>query len=160
GAHLPRADRLLVEARWHEAAHEWKQAVDVWRSLFAFFPDQLEYGLGLAHAQTKGGDAKAALDTLASLRRLPSPAGDDARIDYAAAEAYDLLTDLPNEQAAAHRGAEKAGARGERILAAESMILEGWSRRLQGDAAGAESVFRAAESLFAAVGHRRGVAQV
>jgi tetratricopeptide (TPR) repeat protein len=155
GAHLPRVDRLLVEARGHEAAHEWKKAIDVWRSLFAFFPDQLEYGLGLAHAQTQGNDARAALETIASLRKL----GDDARIDYAAADAYDNLSDPKHEQEAAQKAAQKARARGERILAGESLILEGWARKLQNDRKGAEASFREAESLFSAVGIERGVAQ-
>ena len=159
GAHLPRVDRLLVETRGHEAAHEWKKAIDVWRSLFAFFPDQLEYGLGLAHAQTNGNDARSALETIANLRKLPSPAGDDARIDYAAADAYDTLSDPKHEQEAAHRAADKARAHGERILAAESLILEGWARKLQTDRKGAETNFREAESLFSAVGLVRGVAQ-
>ncbi|MGA9413415.1 MAG: serine/threonine-protein kinase, partial [Terriglobales bacterium] len=82
-ASLSREDRLLIEARYREASKEWDNAADSYRTLFGFFSDNLEYGLLLARAQTRGGKGKEALATVESLRRLPPPVGNDARIDLA-----------------------------------------------------------------------------
>jgi len=47
----------------------------------AFFPDNVEYGLKLGNAQYFGGKAKETLDTIAEMRKLPAPDGNDPRID-------------------------------------------------------------------------------
>ena len=160
GTNLSRADRLTVEARAHELAHEWKQAVDVWMSLHAFFPDQLDYGISLARAQRNSGDARASLETLAQLRKLPRPAGDDPRIDYASAKAYNTLSDLKQYQEVSHRAAEKARALGEHVLAGEALNDEGWAIRMQGrPPAEQAAVFRAALAEFEGIGFARGAAQ-
>ena len=52
---LSREDRLLIEARYREASKEWDNAAQSYRTLFGFFPDNVEYGLSLARAQTRGG---------------------------------------------------------------------------------------------------------
>ncbi|MGC1220835.1 MAG: serine/threonine-protein kinase, partial [Candidatus Sulfotelmatobacter sp.] len=71
-ASLSREDRLLTEARYRETSKEWDNAAESYRTLFGFFPDNLEYGLLLARAQTRGGKGKEALATVESLRRLAS----------------------------------------------------------------------------------------
>jgi tetratricopeptide (TPR) repeat protein len=160
GTHLPRADRLMIEAKVHESKHEWKQAVDVWRSLYAFFPDQIEYGLSLARAQRNGGDAKGSLETLAALRKLPRPVSDDPRIDWVSAKAYNMLSDMKQDEEVSRRAADKARALGEHVLAGEALNELGWSLRQQGrPAAEQEKIFREAESHFLAVGVARGAAQ-
>ena len=79
---LSREDHLLTEARYRETSKEWDNAAENYRTLFGFFPDNLEYGLLLARAQTRGGKGKEALATVESLRKLPPPAGDDSRIEF------------------------------------------------------------------------------
>src|SRR5208282_5280806 len=54
-ASLSREDRLLTEARYRETSKEWDNAAQSYRTLFGFFPDNLEYGLLLARAQALGG---------------------------------------------------------------------------------------------------------
>src|SRR5581483_7642734 len=78
---LPRPDRLLVEGRYHEASKNWDKAIDIYRALFEFYPDSLDYGLALANTQTIAGRGKDALSTIEQLQGLPSPLGDDPRID-------------------------------------------------------------------------------
>ena len=111
-ASLSREDRLLIEARYRETSKEWDNAAEIYRTLFGFFPDNLEYGLLLARAQTRGGKGKEALATLESLRRLPS-AGDDARIDMAASEAWASLGDFKQPDAASTRSASCFNRNGE-----------------------------------------------
>ena len=84
---LSREERLFVEGRYHEFSHEWPKAIEIYRTLTGFFPDNLEYGLRLAASQAAGGSGKDGLATLEELRSLPVPARDDARIDLAEANA-------------------------------------------------------------------------
>src|SRR5262249_45182423 len=48
---LPREERLWVEAQYRESMKQWHEAVELYRSLATFFPDNLDYGLRLADAQ-------------------------------------------------------------------------------------------------------------
>ena len=56
----------------------WKHSIEIYQTLFRFFPDSIDYGLRLARVQQAAGNGKAALATLESLRRLPAPDRDDA----------------------------------------------------------------------------------
>jgi len=71
---LSREDSLLVEARYREATSDWDTAVENYRTLFSFYPDNLNYGLQLSRALSsagKGQDALATVDPAASARRSP-----------------------------------------------------------------------------------------
>ena len=70
-ASLAREDRMWVEGRYHDAMNEHEEAIKTYQSLYSFFPDNLEYGLQLASAQTSAGKGQDALGTIDSLRRLP-----------------------------------------------------------------------------------------
>ena len=82
---LGREERLSVEGTYRETGKEWKEAVGIYETLFRFFPDDLEYGLRLANAQSSAGAPKNALATIETLRKLPGPP--DPRIDLAEAGA-------------------------------------------------------------------------
>ena len=84
---LPREQRLWVEGRYRESTYDWPKAVDVDKTLRDFFPDNLDYGLQSAVAQTAASQGKDALATIADLRKLPAPVRDDPRIDLAEATA-------------------------------------------------------------------------
>ncbi len=79
---LSQEQRLLVEGQYRKTIEDWPKATEAYRSLFNLFPDSLDYGILLASVQIHVSPA-AAMETLAVLRRLPSPMGDDARIDRA-----------------------------------------------------------------------------
>src|SRR5437879_3519642 len=80
-ANLSREERLWVEGRYRETTKEWDKAVEIYRTLFGFFPDNLDYGLRLASVQTFAGKGQNALVTVEALRKLPAPNSDDPRID-------------------------------------------------------------------------------
>jgi eukaryotic-like serine/threonine-protein kinase len=107
---LSQEQRLLVEGQYQRTIEEWPKAVETYRSLFRLFPDNLDYGLLLASAQMHLGPADS-LQTLAVLRHLPPPLGDDARIDMTEASAW-MHTDLTKSRAAAKLAIEKATAQG------------------------------------------------
>jgi eukaryotic-like serine/threonine-protein kinase len=115
---LPQEERLLVDGQYHRAIEDWPKTVEAYRSLFRLFPDSLDYGLLLASAQiyVKPGDA---LQTLGTLRHLPSPAGEDARIDMMDASAW-ISQDLGKAQAAARLAIAKGSAQGSHVLVART----------------------------------------
>ena len=121
---LSREDHALIEARYYEATKNWDKAIEMYRSLFSFFPDSLEYGLYLANAQVGGERANDALTTIAQLRGLSREAKDDPRIDLAEAEAAYLLSDNRHVVAAAETTIKKANASGARLVAARARLLQ------------------------------------
>lgn len=112
--HLSEEQRLLVEGHYQRTILEWTKAIEAYRSLFRLFPDSLDYGLQFASAQMHVSAADA-LQTLASLRRLPPPQGDDARIDMTEASAW-INRDFTKARAAAMRAIEKATLQGSPVI--------------------------------------------
>ncbi len=108
--HLSQEQRLLVEGQYQRTIEDWPKAVETYRALFRLFPDNLDYGLLFASAQMHISPTDS-LQTLAALRRLPSPLGDDARIDVKEASAW-INRDFTKARAAAMLAIEKARAQG------------------------------------------------
>src|SRR5205823_1071820 len=119
---LPREERLSVEGRFHEATRAWDKAIATYRLLWEQWPDNLEYGIRLAMAQTNGAKARDALVTLEALRRLPPPISDDTRIDLEESRASAQLGDLRRQLSAAERAALKAERTGARLLVARALL--------------------------------------
>ena len=104
---------MLTEARYRETWRGWDNAAESYRTLFGFFPDNLEYGLLLARAQRAEEEAKRLWQPWNSLRRL-SWSADDARIDVAASEAWASFGDFKQSQLILSGGAEgKSPERGD-----------------------------------------------
>jgi tetratricopeptide (TPR) repeat protein len=156
---LSREERLTVEARYRETTKEWDRAVDLYRSLWNFFPDNLEYGLRLAAAEERAGKRKEALDTVQALHRLPVPDGQDPRIDLVEAKVAYRLSDFARQRTAAERAAAKAETRGARRLMAEARLEAAEAARSLGESDRALALHREAQAIFAAAGDRSGVAR-
>ncbi|MDT8067082.1 MAG: tetratricopeptide repeat protein [Terriglobia bacterium] len=112
--HLSQEQQLLVEGQYQRTIEEWPEAVETYRSLFRLFPDNLDYGLLFASAQMHLSAADS-LQTLAALRHLPPPLGDDARIDMTEASAW-INRDFTKARAAANLAIEKATAQGSPVI--------------------------------------------
>lgn len=158
-SNLPRADRLLVAARYHEMSKEWAKAIDIYRALFEFFPDSLDYGLALANAQVNSGRGEDAMQTLDMLQKLPLPLRDDPRIDLADARAAESLGDFKRDLASTVRAAEKARAIGASLLLAQARADQTWVLANLGRADEAAAAVNEAERIFSTAGDKRGVAR-
>lgn len=159
-AHLSREDRLNIEARLHEASGERDRAVEIYKALFDFFPDNIDYGLHLVGAQAAAGKSKEALLTVKTLRVLPAPQRDDARIDLAEEDADYRLGDFKNGYALAVRAGEKAQRAGSAALFARARHEQGSTLRLLGDTKGALAAFADAEHFYIQAGNRSSLARV
>ena len=153
---LAREDRMWVEGRYHDAVNEREEAIKTYQSLYSFFPDNLEYGLQLATAQTLAGRPKEALGTIDSLRRLPAPVRDDPRIDRAEATAASELSDYKRQQAAAARAVGKGRQQGARLIVASALLSEGNAWQELGETPKAIAAAEEARTIYAAAGDRGG----
>jgi eukaryotic-like serine/threonine-protein kinase len=151
---LEREQKLLIEGQSEEIAHQWDKAIDNYRTLFQFFPDNLEYGLRLATAETYGSKPQEALATLEQLRKLPAPAKDDPRIEIADAYAASLLGDYKRQLASATRGFEKAQAQGARLQAGRALLMQGKALDSLGQPKDGAAKLEAAEKIFAEAGNQ------
>jgi eukaryotic-like serine/threonine-protein kinase len=153
---LPRAERLLVAARFHQASKQWGEAIEKYRALVEFFPDNLDYGLSLADTQVSSGNSKEAQQTLLMLRKLPSPLGDDARIDMAEARTAESLGDFRGDLQYTSRAVEKARNLGASLLLAQARMDQAWALTNLGRPEDAAAAATEAEHIFARYGDKRG----
>lgn len=153
---LARQERLSIEGGYYETARAWDKAVEIFRTLSASFPENLEYGLRLANAQTHAGQGRAALETIPRLRALAS--GNDPRLDLAESEAALAVSDLARARDAAARAAQAATALGFGILAARAHSLESRIAVTMGEPQRALAAATQAQRLYQDAGHRQGVA--
>ena len=114
---LPRAEQLLVEGDYYESLANHEKAASVYYALFELYPDNVDYGLQLAGAQSIGSHASQARETLAELRRLPPPAGDDPRIDLVEAR---TTLNLPAKLALVRSATSKASLEGKKLIVAQA----------------------------------------
>ena len=153
-AALSREDRLLIEGRYREAALEWDRAAEVYRTLFGFFPDNLDYGLRLASTQTSAGRSKDAMTTVGMLRKLSGLEGNSPRIDLAEARTAGALSDFRRQQVLAASAVTKGKAQGARLLVAGARLLEGTAFANLGDLDHARAAFEDAQQMYVAAGDR------
>jgi tetratricopeptide (TPR) repeat protein len=130
-SNLSREERLFVEARYREVNLEREKAIDLYKSLWGFFPDNIDYGLRLASLQFEVFDKRSSSNpTLAALKRIPGSER-DPRIDLAEVELA-WWGHEPDDQeiakhiAAARRAAEKARAQGVRRVEARARLEESY----------------------------------
>jgi tetratricopeptide (TPR) repeat protein len=157
-AALSREERLAVEGRYRETTREWDKAIEIYRTLYEFFPDNLEYGLRLASAQDSGGKGKEALETLDELRRLPAPVGQDPAIDLMEAMIARLLSESQRGREAAGRAARVALVQGAQHLLARARFEEGSNLQNLGQMDEALTALEEAERLFREADDLQGVA--
>jgi DNA-binding winged helix-turn-helix (wHTH) protein/TolB-like protein/Tfp pilus assembly protein PilF len=156
---LPNEQRLAIEARFHEASREWSKASEIYRSLWTFYPDNLDYGLQLANSFSISGRSAEALATVAALRRLPPPLREDPRIDLQAAQIARRLADPAEELRAATAAAAKGKRLAQSQIVGEALLLQGDALYTMGRPAESLSRYREARGLFAAAGNQAAVAR-
>jgi len=152
---LPREQNLWIEGRYRQIARENEKAIEIYRTLFNFFPDNVRYGLRLASVQ-KGKDALA---TIEALHKMPPPAGDDPSIDVAEADISGTVGELKRQAEAAAKAARKGEALGARLLVGRARITEAKALDQLGERDKALAELTAAKQLLAEVGDRYGEAR-
>jgi eukaryotic-like serine/threonine-protein kinase len=157
---LSRESRLVIEGRYESAITNWPKAIEVYKSLYTFFPDNLDYGLLLASAQTSGGKPQDALVTVEELRRLPAPVKDDPRIDLQEAVSAGDLADARRRMAAAQHAEQKAKSAGLQLITASARLNAGIALYDLGQPQDAMTAYQEALETYRRMGDRVQVANV
>lgn len=145
---LPREQNLVIEGLHYETIPDWPKAINNYRALWQFYPDNIDHGLRLADVQIMAGRANDALETLAALRKRDAKAQEDARVDLMEAEAAYWLGDYDLELEAGRRAEKKAMAQSAPLLQAEAHTQQGWAYYNQSKLDEAMAQFSAAEKIF------------
>jgi eukaryotic-like serine/threonine-protein kinase len=157
-ANLSREERLVVEGRYRDIDHEYEKAIQVYRTLFTLFPDNLDYGLKLAAVQVRGGKGHDALATVESLRKTARPASEDPRIELAEAAAWDASGDFKHQEQPLARAVENARAQGSRLILARALENQCWLFSYFGQVQNAITACHESRDLYSAAGDREGEA--
>ncbi len=123
-SHLSRELQLYVQARHFCAERNWDKSIATYQTLVELYPDNMEYGLQLAGAQTAAGNPQDAKNTIGTLRGSSSQSAEDPRLDMAEATADRALSNFRDSALAAGRAAEKARARKAPLLYARARALQ------------------------------------
>jgi class 3 adenylate cyclase/tetratricopeptide (TPR) repeat protein len=118
-AGLPPREQRAIEAAYRGMNSQWDQAISIYQALWVLYPDEPDYALELANAQTAAGQGKEALNTLQKLESLPQMA-DDPRIGLQRALAAQSMADVKQQRDAATAAAEQAKRQGSRLLEAKA----------------------------------------
>jgi DNA-binding winged helix-turn-helix (wHTH) protein/tetratricopeptide (TPR) repeat protein/TolB-like protein len=149
---LSREEKLVVEGRYHLMGHENQKAVEVYRTLYTLFPDNVDYALRLTWAQTLAGKGRDALATIESVRKQVPAASEDPRVDLQEAWAWNALGDYKRQEEPTQRAVEKARAQGSRFILALAQESQCWVYAHLGQPQNAVAACREARDIFAAAG--------
>lgn len=158
--HFADEDRLVIEGREAEITHNTPRAIQIYGKLHDEFPENLDYGLKLASAQSSSGGPRPALQTLEALRKLPGAVKDDPRIDLATAEVYTATSDSKSVLPAAQRAADRALQRGMKIVFASATAYQAHALFSLGDPAKAQTSLEAAKRAYEEAGDKVSAARV
>ena len=156
---LSREKHLLVEARFYETSRDWPKAIEAYQTLFSFFPDNVEYGLQLANAETAAGRGKDALKSLTALDALKTQTRTDPRINLARSDAAASLGDSKLRRDMAELAAQQATQEGAKLLLARARDTECRALADLGENEKAGSTCKEARQIYEAAGDRSGLAQ-
>jgi tetratricopeptide (TPR) repeat protein/class 3 adenylate cyclase/TolB-like protein len=121
---LSRENRLAIEAQYRNSIGDKVGEAEIYKSLFTFYPESLDYGLSLAKSQYYNGEWQEANTTLDALQQLKSPDGDNPRIDHVRSAVAVASGDSKKGLALAERVELRATQKGARRLAAESLNIQ------------------------------------
>jgi eukaryotic-like serine/threonine-protein kinase len=153
---LSREERLAIEGRFYKAAKNWEKASHAYQSLWTFFPDDIDYGLQLAECLQNGGRGAEAAEILAALRELPTPAGEDPRIDLIEARNASRLSDFSTEKRAAEKAVAKGRKFGQDLVVAQALVYQGEALLKTGRPKDAIRLYRESAALCDKAGYQWG----
>jgi len=153
---LGREERLSIEARADVFHKQWDKAIEIYRSLLTFYPDELAYGLRLGITQIAAGKGADALATMAKLRALPAPLRNDPGIELVTADAYRTLHDPKQELEAAKRAEAIGAASSMRIVVARAKANQSYAYRDLGQNDRSVALLRESAKIYEEAGDRGG----
>jgi tetratricopeptide (TPR) repeat protein len=156
---LGREERLSIEARARVLHKDFDRAIEIYRSLLTFYPDELGYGLRLGAAQISAGKGKDAITTAERLRALPEPLRRDPAIDLMAADAYQLTHENQKQLEVAERAEIAGAASNMRSVVALARANQAYAHRDLGHPDQSVALLEDAAKIYEDIGDRAGAAR-
>jgi DNA-binding winged helix-turn-helix (wHTH) protein/tetratricopeptide (TPR) repeat protein len=159
--HLPRAERLAVEADYRKLSNDSEHAISLYRALSTFYPDDATWGLKLAAEQSEDGRQRDAIDTLEPLRKLPLTPAETVELDGLEAGAYAHVDQaLANDKARAllDEATAIADKQGGLSIHGRAFRYKCFALSHIGPVPVAQSACEQAKSAFQAIGNLQAVA--
>jgi serine/threonine protein kinase/tetratricopeptide (TPR) repeat protein len=157
---LSRENRLAIEAQYRNSIHEITREAEIYKTLFNFYPDSFEYGFSLAKSQYFGAQYQEANSTLDRLQQLPSPEGDDPRIDHVRSAVARASGDYKKALTLAERVELRAQQKEARRLAAQALGNQCELQALLGDPAKASAACDKSRTIYSDIGDYKGEADI
>ncbi len=155
---LPRQQSLIMQGKLALRSSDGAHATEIFRTLFTFYPDNVDYGLDLAHAQELAGHSPDAIATLQTLDRVGISEVDKARIELLRA-LFDLDSgDLKGAVSNADRADQLGRDLDLNLIRAQALWQKGSALSQQSKAQESVAASAEAAALYKAAGDRRGEA--
>jgi serine/threonine protein kinase/tetratricopeptide (TPR) repeat protein len=145
---LSRQDKLLVQARLHQASDDWKKTIETYQSLFQLYPDNIEYGLKLAEAQYQTSATQDVFITVQKMRKQQKPQVDDPRIDIIEARTLSKAGRYRDMLQRSLDAAQKAERIGSNRLLARAFSLQSSALYQLGKVKEAEELYYKAQKFY------------
>jgi len=149
---LPRPERLSIEAAYDESIGERDKAIEVYKSLWNFYPDESSPGIALVEAEVGAAQFKNAQANIDALRKFPASGMEAVQIDIDDARVAQGEGDFKREIEITHRTLERAQALDARTLQADMLYMESRPLEKLGDLKGGQKACEQARDIFTAIG--------
>lgn len=158
---LSQRERLNISAKLNLAENNHQRAIEIYRALREFFPDELGFGLSLARALASDNQLSAAFATLTELRSLPDELGEDVQIDLLEAELGAIYSEFEIARKAGIAALSKGQSNDMPLVVADA---KRWLARVwyyaDSQTQDAIEALQSARQTYAALGINRSVADV
>jgi tetratricopeptide (TPR) repeat protein len=156
---LPRAERLSVEGAYDDSINERAKAIEIYKSIWNFYPDEIGPGIALVDAQIADSQFKNAQAGIDALRKLPASGMENIQIDIDEARVAQGEGDFKREIEITHRNLERARSLDARSLEGDMLFMESRPLEMLGDLKGGQKACEQARDVYAALGDQAGVSR-
>ena len=155
---LPRQQSLAIEGQLALRSSDGAHAVEVFRSLFTFYPDNVDYGLRLATAQGLAGNGIGALATLKALNWAGISEVDRARVELSRSRLDLDLGDFQETISSSNHADQIGKDLNLDLIRAQALWQKAFALERLSKAEESVAASMEAEKLYKASGDRRGEA--
>ncbi len=156
---LSRSERLSIEGAYDESIGDRAKAIEIYKSIWNFYPDEIAPGIALVEAQIADAQFKNAQAGIDALRKLPASGIENIQIDTVEANVAQGQGDYKREIEITQRNLERARGLNARTLEADMLFMESRPMEMLGDLKNGQKACEQARDIFAAIGDQGGVAR-
>ncbi|HXW18404.1 MAG TPA: protein kinase, partial [Candidatus Acidoferrales bacterium] len=158
-SNLSRSERLSIEGAYDESVGDRGKAIEIYKSIWNFYPDEIAPGISLVDAQIADAQFKNAQAGIDALRKLPASGTEDIQIDIVEAQVAQGQGDYKREIEITQHNLERARGLNARSLEADMLFMEARPMEMLGELKNGQKACEQARDIFAAIGDQGGVSR-